>query len=100
MLFAKEVRGAEALAMALVDEFVADGSALPAALALATQLAQGPAQAYGRIKAGLRQLPMLLEQALGFQLDNAPGLFAGADFKEGAAAFFEKRKPVFGKDAA
>ena len=99
MLFAKEVRGAEALAMGLADEFVADGPALPAAVALARQLAQGPAQAYGRIKAGLRQSPMSLEQALGFQLDNAPGLFASADFKEGAAAFFEKRKPVFGKDA-
>lgn len=35
-------------------------------------------------------------RALGFQLDNAPGLFASADFKEGAAAFFEKRAPRFG----
>ncbi|MBC7437056.1 MAG: enoyl-CoA hydratase/isomerase family protein [Bdellovibrionales bacterium] len=100
MLMAKEVRGAEALAMGLADEYVADGSALPAAVALATQLAQGPSQAYGRIKAGLRQSPMSLEQALGFQLDNAPGLFASADFKEGAAAFFEKRKPSFGKELA
>jgi 2-(1,2-epoxy-1,2-dihydrophenyl)acetyl-CoA isomerase len=100
MLFAKEVRGAEALAIGLADEFVADGPALPAAVALAAQLARGPAQAYGRVKAGLRQSPMSLEQALGFQLDNAPSLFASADFKEGAAAFFEKRKPVFGKDAA
>ena len=99
MLFAKEVRGAEALAMGLADEYVADGPALPVAVALATQLAQGPAQAYGRIKAGLRQSPMSLEQALDFQLDNAPGLFASADFKEGAAAFFEKRKPNFAKDA-
>lgn len=98
MLMAKEVRGAEALAMGLADEHVADGSALTAAVELARQIAQGPMQAYGRIKAGLRQSPMSLEQALGFQLDNAPGLFAGVDFKEGAAAFFEKRKPVFGKD--
>ncbi len=39
---------------------------------------------------------MSLEDALSFQLDNAPGLFASADFwAEGAAAFLEKRKPVF-----
>jgi enoyl-CoA hydratase/carnithine racemase len=40
---------------------------------------------------------MTLEQALGFQLDNAPGLFASDDFREGAAAFFEKRPPQFGR---
>lgn len=98
MLLAPEVRGAEALAMGLADQHVAQGSALPAAQALARQLAAGPARAFGRIKAGLRQAPMSLEQALAYQLDNAPGLFASADFKEGAAAFFEKRKPVFGPD--
>jgi enoyl-CoA hydratase/carnithine racemase len=100
MLMAPEVRGAEALAIGLADEHVADGDALPAAQALARRLAQGPAQPYGRIKAGLRQGPMTLEQALDFQLDNAPGLFASADFHEGAAAFFEKRKPVFGQPGA
>jgi 2-(1,2-epoxy-1,2-dihydrophenyl)acetyl-CoA isomerase len=97
MLLAPEVAAEQALALGLADEWVADGDALPAALALARRLAQGPARPYGRIKAGLRQGPMGLEQALGFQLDNAPGLFASADFHEGAAAFFEKRKPVFGR---
>ena len=98
MLLAPEVRGSEALAMGLADEHVAEGSALPRAQALARQLASGPARAFGRIKTGLRQAPMTLEQALAYQLDNAPGLFASADFKEGAAAFFEKRKPAFGRD--
>jgi enoyl-CoA hydratase/carnithine racemase len=63
---------------------------------LAQRVAQGPTRALGRIKAGLRQAPMSLEQALGYQLDNAPGLFASPDFREGAAAFLEKRKPRFG----
>jgi len=95
MLSGKEVRGAEALAMGLADDFVSEGSALPAAMAVAARFAQGPTRAYGRIKAGLRQAPMSVEQALQFQLDNGPGLFASEDFKEGAQAFLEKRKPVF-----
>ena len=98
MLWATEVKGAEAAAMGLADEHAPEGSALPLARQLAQRIAAGPARAYGRIKTGLRQSPMSLEQALSFQLDNAPGLFASADFKEGAAAFFEKRAPRFGRD--
>ncbi len=97
MLWASEVKGEEALAKGLADEFVSDGSALPLALDMAQRVAQGPIRAYGRIKAGLRQSPMSLQQALDFQIDNAPGLFDSADFKEGAAAFFEKRMPRFGQ---
>lgn len=97
MLWAEEVKGQEAQALGMVDEFVADGSALPRALAMAQRVADGPVRAYGRIKAGLRQSPMTLQQALDFQLDNAPGLFDSPDFKEGAAAFFEKRAPRFGR---
>lgn len=95
MLLGKEVRGPEALHIGLADDFVADGSALPAAMAFAGGLAKGPTRAYGRIKAGLRQAPMALEQALQYQMDNGPGLFASEDFREGAKAFLEKRKPLF-----
>ncbi len=95
MLLGKEVRGPEALRIGLADEFVADGPALPAAMAFAGRMTQGPTRAYGRIKAGLRQSPMALEQALQYQMDNAPSLFASEDFREGAKAFLEKRKPGF-----
>lgn len=95
MLLGKEVRGAEALAIGLADDFVSDGQALPAAITLAGQFAHGPTRAYGRIKAGLRQAPMSLEAALQYQLDNGPSLFVSEDFREGAKAFLEKRKPVF-----
>lgn len=97
MLKATEVDGREAVAIGLADEWVQDGSALPDAIAAAQHFAKGPARAYGRIKAGLRQAPMSLEQALDFQLDNAPAIFDSPDFKEGAAAFFEKRKPSFNR---
>ena len=95
MFFADEFPGARAWEIGLVDEHVTQGSALPAARAMARRLGAGPGRAYARIKSGLRQAPMSIEQALAFQVDNAPGLFASEDFREGAAAFFEKRKPVF-----
>ncbi len=97
MLWATEVRGAEAVAMGLADDHVAQGSAMPRAWDVAQQIEAGPIRAYGRIKAGLRQAPMDLERALAFQLDNGPGLFASDDFKEGATAFFEKRPARFGQ---
>lgn len=95
MLFADEVGAAEAAALGLADQFVDDGSALPAAHALAQRLIQGPGRAHARIKAGLRVATGSMEEALAFQLEHAPPLFASDDFKEGAAAFFEKRKPAF-----
>lgn len=97
MLLADEVDASEALAMGLADRMAAGGSALPDALALAERLARGPAQAQAHIKLGLREAPMGLEEALAFQVAHAPTLFAGDDFREGAAAFFEKRAPVFGR---
>lgn len=95
MLFAEEIAGTDALGIGLADELAEADGALCAAQALAARLAHGPARAHARIKAGLRRAPMEIEDALAYQLDNAPGLFASADFREGAAAFFEKRKPVF-----
>ena len=98
MLLATEIDATQAISCGLADHRAADGTtALAEALVLAQQLARGPQRAYGRIKNGLRQSPMSLEQALNYQLDNAPGLFASADFREGAAAFFEKRTPRFGR---
>lgn len=95
MLTAAEIRGEQAVAMGLADEWNSQGPALDTALAAAARFARGPQQAFGHIKAGLRRAPMSLEQALDFQLDNAPGLFVGPEFQEGAAAFLEKRKPDF-----
>ena len=97
MLWAHQGKADEAMRIGLADEHATEGSALPLAQQAARRIAQGPLQPYGRIKAGLRRGPMSLEQALDFQLDNAPGLFASDDFQEGAAAFFEKRAPKFGQ---
>jgi enoyl-CoA hydratase/carnithine racemase len=96
MLWATELDARAAADMGLADEAVATSAGQRAA-ELARQVASGPGLAYGRIKAGLRRGMMGLEQALEFQLDNAPGVFDSADFREGASAFLEKRSPRFGQ---
>jgi 2-(1,2-epoxy-1,2-dihydrophenyl)acetyl-CoA isomerase len=95
MLFADEVGGAEAVEIGLADRLAEPGAALAEALRLAKCLADGPPLAIRRIKSSIRQAPMSLEQALQLQVDNAAQIFATEDFREGAAAFLEKRKPKF-----
>jgi 2-(1,2-epoxy-1,2-dihydrophenyl)acetyl-CoA isomerase len=95
MMFGDEVGGAEAVEIGLADRLVASGQALAEAQRLARRLADGPPLSIRRIKTSIQRAPMDLEAALQLQLDNAPSLFASEDFREGARAFLEKRKPVF-----
>jgi len=95
MMFGDEVGGAEAVAIGLADRLVEPGGALAEAQRLARRLADGPPLSIRRIKTSIQRAPMDLEAALQLQLDNAPSLFASEDFREGARAFLEKRKPVF-----
>lgn len=95
MLFGDEVGGEEAVAIGLADRLAEPGGALVVAQSLARRLADGPTLAIRRIKATIRHAPMGFEHALQAELDNAPALFASEDFREGAAAFIEKRRPVF-----
>ena len=95
MLYGEEVGGEEALAIGLADRLAEPGQALAEARRLARRLADGPPLAIRRIKSSIRQAPMGLEQALQLQVDNASQIFATEDFREGAAAFLEKRKPLF-----
>ena len=95
MLYGEEVGGEEALAIGLADRLAEPGQALAEAQRLARRLADGPPLAIRRIKSSIRQAPMGLEQALQLQVDNASQIFATEDFREGAAAFLEKRKPLF-----
>jgi 2-(1,2-epoxy-1,2-dihydrophenyl)acetyl-CoA isomerase len=95
MMFGDEIGGAEAVEIGLADRLVAPGQALAEAHRLARRLADGPPLSIRRIKTSIQRAPMDLEAALQLQLDNAPSLFASEDFREGARAFLEKRKPVF-----
>jgi 2-(1,2-epoxy-1,2-dihydrophenyl)acetyl-CoA isomerase len=92
----KPVSADEALGLGLVNAVVPPEKVMDEALALATELAQGPTGAFGRTK-------QLLNQSLGSslqdQLHNEARLItisgSSADFAEGTSAFIAKRKPTF-----
>lgn len=97
LLLPRVVDSAEALELGLVDCVVTAGEALTAALADAGVLAHGPLLAFGAIKKMLADPPAMTEEALERETLNQIALFDSADFAEGAAAFNERRPPVFGR---
>jgi 2-(1,2-epoxy-1,2-dihydrophenyl)acetyl-CoA isomerase len=91
-----KVGSADALQMGLIWKTVSDEQLQEEALTLAKQLSAMPTQALALIKNQLNQsatntLAQQLELEDQFQQQAA----ATEDFKEGVAAFLEKRKPVF-----
>jgi 2-(1,2-epoxy-1,2-dihydrophenyl)acetyl-CoA isomerase len=87
---------AEALRLGIVNRVVPSASLAAEAAALTQRLANGPTQAYGRLKSLLRAS---LANGLDAQLDAEAAGFracAGtADFREGTTAFLEKRNARF-----
>ncbi len=95
-LLAETFDAQEALRLGLVNRVV-PAEALDAEVhALAQRLANGPTQAYGRLKRLMRQS---FETSLPDQLEAERVNFMASaqtqDFKEALGAFFDKRKPVF-----
>lgn len=95
-LLAETIDAGEALRLGLVNRVVPTASVEAEALALAQRLAGGPTQAYGRIKA---LLDASGTATLAAQLEAERQAFKAStgtqDFREGVAAFIEKRKPRF-----
>jgi len=87
---------AAAMDLGLVNRVVPADQLAGEAMALAERLAAGPTQAYARTKALIDQsfendLPRQLES----ERQNFVASTGTADFKEGVAAFMEKRRPDF-----
>ncbi len=83
-------------ALGLVNRVVPDNELREAAFALARQLADGPAFAYGRIKDNLDQaLTSDLLASLDQEAENMVAAARTTDHREAVRAFVEKRKPSF-----
>ena len=88
--------GAEASAMGLVSELVADAEVEPRALQMATQIAALPALSLQFIKeAVIEGTSLPLDQGLQFERKSFQLLFATDDKTEGIRARLEKRTPLF-----
>ena len=95
MLVHGQVISAErALATGLVDELVGD-EVMAAAISRAVQLAALPQDAFARMKRRLQQPAASFSDELQREEDDQAVLLLGADFREGFAAFNDKREPLF-----
>lgn len=95
-LFADKISAKQAADWGMIYEYVPDAGFAAHIAARAAQLAQGPTTAYRLVKQALRASPAnsLADQlALEAALQSQAG--ATADFREGVAAFLEKRAPRF-----
>lgn len=96
MLSNRRLSAREALDWGLVNQVVPDDELAATVRAQAERLAQGPTLAYAKARALVHQSfsnsakTQLAEEARGLA-----AMGATADFREGVAAFVEKRKPTF-----
>ena len=95
-LLAAPLAAEEALSWGLIARLAEDETFLPETRALAEQLASGPAVAYGLTKAALdAAFDNSFEAQLDLEAASQQRAAATADFREGLAAFKEKRAPRF-----
>jgi 2-(1,2-epoxy-1,2-dihydrophenyl)acetyl-CoA isomerase len=80
----------------MIWEAVADDRFAEVVAARAAQLASGPTGAYAALKRALRgAFDQDLETQLALEAELQGACGASADFREGVAAFLEKRRPRF-----
>jgi 2-(1,2-epoxy-1,2-dihydrophenyl)acetyl-CoA isomerase len=96
MLSAEQISAEEAERMGLVYKVFDDESFAADVAALAARLAEGPALAYRLMKRALRDaLTNDLDTQLDLEAELQREAGASSDFREGIAAFREKRTPKF-----
>jgi 2-(1,2-epoxy-1,2-dihydrophenyl)acetyl-CoA isomerase len=86
----------EAQAWGLINRVVDDDRLVDDSWALARELADGPTLAFGRTKALLRNgWNETLESQMESEAQSISSVAVSDDYREGSAAFFEKRPPRF-----
>jgi enoyl-CoA hydratase len=96
ILTGRNLSAREAYERGLVSQIVAREGVVPAALALASEIAALPPLAVRAAKESVnRAYELSLDAGLEFERRNFFLLFASDDQKEGMAAFVEKRKPAW-----
>jgi enoyl-CoA hydratase/carnithine racemase len=98
----ERLSGAEAQRLGLADELVVDADVMQIAVHRAAELSALPQAAFARMKKRLNQPSSTMEEELQRETDDQSELLRGEDFREGYAAFVEKRpanfiRPVDGK---
>jgi 2-(1,2-epoxy-1,2-dihydrophenyl)acetyl-CoA isomerase len=96
MMTGDVVSAARALEMGMINAVVPDEDLLPSAMAMAARLAQAPTVAIGRVKE-LLEASATNDYGGQLELERKAQIQSGLtkDFREGVAAFIEKRPPEF-----
>ncbi len=96
MMTGEQLSAERAASIGMINRVVADGELMSAALALGAQLASAPTAAIGRMKELLEQ-SATNDYSAQLELEHKAQLQSGQtkDFREGVAAFIEKRPPRF-----
>lgn len=95
LLTAKEFNGEEAKRVALVNQLVAPGDTLEAALAVARHYAAMPPLATAHLKAVLAAGTNTLDDAIESEINLQPIMYHSLDHHEAIKAISEHRKPMF-----
>ncbi len=99
MLTNRVLKSAEALEWGIVNQVVADEELMATTMALATKIARGPTQAYGKVKELLDgSFDHSLETQMELEARAIAQLIMSDDGQEGLDAFLNKRKPEFKGD--
>jgi len=96
MMTGEVTNAARALEMGMINSIVPDDQLMTHAMAMAEQLAKAPTAAIGRIKE-LLEASATNDYSAQLELERKAQLQSGLtkDFREGVAAFIEKRPPKF-----
>lgn len=95
-LTGEKLSAEQAAEWGLILKCVDDADLMPAATALARQLAAGPTRGYVRTRQAMEAGALLpLAGSLDLERDCQRELGASDDYREGVAAFMDKRAPVF-----